>query len=41
VRRLLPGRHVLKVKAVDSSGAEDLTAAVAKFRVKRIGDRPG
>jgi subtilisin family serine protease len=38
VRRLPPGRHVLKVKAVDSEGAEDPTAAVARFRVKRIGD---
>ncbi len=37
VRRLAPGRHVLKVRAVNSSGAEDPTAAVAKFRVKRIG----
>jgi subtilisin family serine protease len=37
VRRLLPGRHVLKVRAVDPSGVEDPSAAVAKFRVKRLG----
>ena len=36
VRRLLPARHVLKVRAVDSSGAEDPTPAIYKFRVKRI-----
>ena len=36
VRRLLPGRHVLRVKAVGSDGGIDLTAAVAKFRVKQI-----
>jgi thermitase len=36
VRRLLPGRHVLKVKAV-TAGGEDPTAAVAKFRVERLG----
>jgi thermitase len=37
VRRLLPGRHVLKVKAVTSNGIEDPTAAPSKFRVKQIG----
>jgi len=36
VRYLEPARHVLKVKAVDSDGAADPTAAVAKFRIKRI-----
>ncbi len=35
--RLLPGRHVLKVKAVASDGGTDPSAAVAKFRVKRVG----
>jgi subtilisin family serine protease len=34
--RLLPGRHVLKVKAVASDGGIDPTAAVAKFRVRQI-----
>ncbi len=36
VRRLLPGRHVLKVKAVASDGGVDPSAAIVKFRVKRI-----
>lgn len=36
VRRLLPGSHVLKVKAVSSDAGTDLSAAVAKFRVKQI-----
>jgi len=34
--RLLRGRHVLKVKAVASDGGVDPSAAVAKFRDKRI-----
>ena len=38
VRFLEPARHVLKVKAVDSSGVSDPTPAVAKFRVERIED---
>ena len=33
---MLPGRHVLKVKAVTSDGGTDPSAAVAKFRVKQI-----
>jgi hypothetical protein len=33
-----PARHVLKVKAVSAAGAVDPTAAVAKFRIKQIGD---
>jgi subtilisin family serine protease len=37
VRRLVPGRHVLKVRAVSGAGLEDSSAAVAKFRVKRSG----
>jgi subtilisin family serine protease len=37
VRRLLPGRHVLKVKAVTSDGVADPTPAIAKFRVKQVG----
>jgi subtilisin family serine protease len=37
VRRLEPGRHVLKVKAVSAGGAVDPTAAVAKFRVLQVG----
>jgi subtilisin family serine protease len=37
VRKLRLGRHVLKVRAVSRDGAEDPTAAVAKFRVKQIG----
>ena len=36
VRRLLPGSHILKVKAVSSDGGTDPSAAVAKFRVKQI-----
>jgi subtilisin family serine protease len=36
VRHLLPGRHVLKVKAVSPGGAVDPTAAVAKFRVLQV-----
>jgi Subtilase family len=36
VRRLLPARHVLKVKAVSPGGAVDPTAAVAKFRVLQV-----
>jgi len=36
VRRLLPGSHVLKVKAVTSDGGTDPSAAVAKFRVKQV-----
>ena len=37
VRRLLVGRHTLKVKAVTSNGIEDPSAAVTRFRVKQIG----
>jgi subtilisin family serine protease len=36
VRRLAPGRHVLKVRAVSGAGLEDSSAAVAKFRVKQL-----
>ncbi|MGH2981145.1 MAG: S8 family serine peptidase [Solirubrobacterales bacterium] len=36
VRRLRPGRYVLKVKAVDRDGAADSSAAVRRFRVKRV-----
>ena len=36
VRRLLPAKHVLKVRAVNGNGAEDSTPAVFKFRVKRV-----
>jgi thermitase len=36
VLRLLPGRHVLKVKAVASDGGIDPSAAVSRFRVKQI-----
>ena len=36
VRRLLPAKHVLKVRAVNSSGAEDTTPAIFKFRVKQV-----
>lgn len=36
VKRLLPAKHVLKVRAVNSSGAEDPSSAVFKFRVKHV-----
>jgi thermitase len=35
--RLLPGSHVLKVKAVNRDGAVDATPAVARFRLARVG----
>ena len=40
VKRLLPAKHVLKVRAVNSSGAEDSTPAVFKFRVKQVAALP-
>jgi subtilisin family serine protease len=36
VKRLLPAKHVLKVRAVNSSGTEDSSPAVFKFRVKQV-----
>jgi subtilisin family serine protease len=36
VRQLQPARHVIKVRAVDSAGAQDASAAVYKFRIKRV-----
>ncbi|HMI82110.1 MAG TPA: hypothetical protein VK480_10015, partial [Solirubrobacterales bacterium] len=35
VRRLAPGRHVLKVKARNAGGLVDATSAVFRFRVER------
>lgn len=35
LRRLTPGRHVLRVRAVDAAGNADPTPAVARFRVVR------
>ncbi|HET7574163.1 MAG TPA: S8 family serine peptidase, partial [Solirubrobacterales bacterium] len=37
VRRLRPGKHVVRVKARDAAGNVDRTPAVFRFRVKRIG----
>ena len=34
--RVLPGRHVLKVKAVAADGSVDPTPAVAKFKVDQV-----
>ncbi len=36
VRRLRPGAHRLKVQAVGPDGLADATAAVARFRIKRV-----
>ncbi|HEX5984196.1 MAG TPA: hypothetical protein VFY69_08325, partial [Solirubrobacterales bacterium] len=36
VRRLRPGRHVIRVKARNGAGLVDSTPAVFRFRVKRI-----
>ena len=40
VKRLLPAKHVLKVRAVNSSGTEDSSPAVFKFRVKQVAAQP-
>lgn len=36
-RRVGPGRHVVKVRAQDAAGNVDRSAAVFRFRVKRVG----
>ncbi|HEY5977611.1 MAG TPA: S8 family serine peptidase [Solirubrobacterales bacterium] len=37
VRRFGPGRHAVRVKAVDRAGNVDATPAVFRFKVKRVG----
>jgi hypothetical protein len=37
LRRFPPGTHVVRVKAVDQAGNVDHTAAVYRFRVRRVG----
>jgi hypothetical protein len=36
VRRLRPGRHVIRVKARNADGRTDRTPAVYRFRIKRL-----
>jgi hypothetical protein len=38
-RRVKPGRHVVRVKAVDAAGNVDPTPARYRFRVRRVGSR--
>lgn len=41
LRHLKPGRHALRVFAVDAAGNRDRSPAVARFRVKRTNNRHG